>query len=94
MHVETASRARFRGASTPAEICQPANPEKLLTTGQVATLTGLSQSYFEKGRIYGYGPSFIRFRPESRSGAVRYRLSAVIHWLEACQCNPEEMRHG
>jgi predicted DNA-binding transcriptional regulator AlpA len=68
--------------------------ERLLTTGQVATFTGMSESYFEKGRVYGYGPPFIRLRPGSKSGAVRYRLSAVMRWLEERQCNPEEVRHG
>ena len=63
--------------------------ERFLTTGQVATLTGVSGSYLEKGRICGYGPPFIRLRPGSKSGAIRYRLSAVIHWLEERQCDPE-----
>ncbi|KKB11869.1 hypothetical protein VE25_10430 [Devosia geojensis] len=68
--------------------------ERFLTTGQVATLACVSESYLEKGRIYGYGPPFIRLRPGSKSGAVRYRLSAVMRWLEERQCNPEEARHG
>ena len=63
--------------------------ERFLTTGQVATLTGVSESYLEKGRIYGYGPPFIRLRPGSKSGAIRYRLRAVMHWLEERQCDPE-----
>lgn len=61
----------------------------LLTTGQLATLTGLSQSYFEKGRICGRGPNFIRLRPESRSGAIRYRPEDVQRWLAQHECNPE-----
>lgn len=85
------SRARSGGAiSTPAP---RSLPEKLLTTGQVATLTGLSESYFEKGRIYGYGPKFIRLRPASRSGAIRYRPADVQRWLEERECNPEVMNH-
>lgn len=63
--------------------------ERFLTTGQVATLTGVSESYLEKGRIYGCGPPFIRLRPGSKSGAIRYRLSAVMQWLEERQCDPE-----
>lgn len=85
MRVETMSRARFEGASTSVD----PRPEKLLTTGQLATLTGLSQSYFEKGRIYGYGPNFIRLRPESRSGAIRYRPEDVRRWLDQRECCPE-----
>lgn len=93
MRVETISRARFPGANTPAESRQHTSPEKLLTTGQVAQLTGLSESYFEKGRIYGYGPSFIRLRPKSRSGAIRYRPEDLRRWLAERECNPEEVCH-
>lgn len=89
MRVETMSRARFAGTNTAVDHRQTVHPEKLLTTGQLATLTGLSQSYFEKGRIYGYGPNFIRLRPESRSGAIRYRPEDVRRWLDQRECCPE-----
>lgn len=89
MRVETMSRARFEGTNTAVDNRQTAHPEKLLTTGQLATLTGLSQSYFEKGRIYGYGPNFVRLRPESRSGAIRYRPEDVRRWLDNRECSPE-----
>ncbi len=54
----------------------------------------MSESFLTKGRIYGYGPPYIRLRPDSKGGAVRYRLSAIIRWLEERQYNPEEARHG
>lgn len=82
-------RARSGGATSNAAPRPLAFVEKLLTTGEVATLTGLSQSYFEKGRIYGYGPNFIRLRPESRSGAIRYRPDDVRRWLNQRECCPE-----
>ncbi len=87
MYVETASSARLCGASTPAHIRQPANPEKLLTTGQVATLTGMSMSWLEKGRIYGWGPKYLRLS----AGAIRYRWSDILTYLQERECNPEEV---
>ncbi len=69
-------------------------PEKLLTTKEVAKLTGMSKSYFDKSRIYGYGPPFIRLRPGSKSGAIRYRLSALTHWYEELERVPGERHHG
>jgi len=92
MQTITQDRAREGAITSPKHLQQPM--ERFLTTGQVATLTGMSESYLEKGRIYGYGPPFIRLRPGSKSGAIRYRLSAVMRWLEERQCNPEEARHG
>lgn len=89
----TQYRAREGAITSPKPYLQQPM-ERFLTTGQVATLTGMSESYLEKGRVYGYGPPFIRLRPGSKSGAIRYRLSAVMRWLEGRQCNPEEARHG
>lgn len=87
MYVETKSRARPEGASTSVLLRQPANPEKLLATGQVATLTGMSKSWLEKGRIYGWGPKYLRLS----AGAIRYRWSDVLTYLQGRECNPEEV---
>lgn len=87
MRVETISRARIPGTNTLAEIRQPTNPEKLLTTGQVATLTMMSTSWLEKGRIYGWGPKYLRLG----AGAIRYRWSDILTYLQGCECNPEEV---
>ena len=62
---------------------------KFLTTKQLPEVTGFSVSYFEKGRIYGYGPSFIRVQRGKRTGKVLYRESDVLHWLEKNAFNPE-----
>ena len=72
-HSETATAAQ-----------RPRNLMELLTTKEVATLTGFSPSYFEKGRVYGYGPNFLRIR-----GRVLYRLSEVNTWISAHECEPQ-----
>lgn len=61
----------------------------LLTTKEVATFTGLSTSYFEKGRIYGYGPKFIRTQSSGKAGKILYRRTAIETWLAAQECDPE-----
>lgn len=86
MHVNSTIGARLGCANTSAQIRQPTNPEKLLATGQVATLTGMSKSWLEKGRIYGWGPKYLRLS----AGAIRYRWSDVLTYLQLCECNPEE----
>jgi predicted DNA-binding transcriptional regulator AlpA len=63
---------------------RPRNLMELLTTKEVATLTGFSTSYFEKGRVYGYGPNFLRIR-----GRILYRLSEVNTWISAHECEPQ-----
>ena len=65
---------------------------KLVTTKQLPDITGLSRSFFEKGRIYGYGPPYIRIKSGARSGKVLYRLADVERWLAAQECDPEGVR--
>jgi len=67
------------------------NNWKFLTTKQLPELTGLSASFFEKGRIYGYGPQYIRIKAGSRSGKVLYREADVLNWLTAQECDPEAL---
>lgn len=67
------SRLRSGEVNKSVEIQHPKNPERLLTTGQVAQLTGMSESWLCQGRIGGYGPSFIRFGSGRKGGAIRYR---------------------
>ncbi|QGA58134.1 AlpA family transcriptional regulator [Brucella sp. 2280] len=71
-----------------------AQRSRLLTTKQLPEITGLSKSFFDKGRIYGYGPQFIRIASGSRAGKILYRLEDVEFWLTSLQCDPEEARHG
>jgi len=62
---------------------------KFLTTKQLPAVTGLSASFFEKGRIYGYGPKYFRIGSSSRSGRILYLLSDVQGWMAAQQHDPE-----
>lgn len=68
--------------------------KELLTTKEIATLTGFSESYFEKARIYGYGPTFLRVRSTGKTGKILYRRAAVEAWLAAQECDPEAYAHG
>lgn len=72
----------------------PHRSTMLLTTKQLPEITGLSASFFEKGRIYGYGPRFIRVRGGAKAGKVLYRLADVESWLASQSCNPEDIRDG
>jgi len=65
----------------------------LITTKQLPAITGLSKSYFEKGRIYGYGPQFIRIKSGKRAGKILYRIEDIESWLAGQQCNPEADTH-
>ena len=78
---------RSRDPARPTNSTTNQNRE-LLQVGEVATLTGLSVSYFDKGRIYGYGPDFIRLPSGGRHGKILYRRSAVEAWLCANECKP------
>ena len=67
----------------------PTKPEDLFCTKQLARLTGLSASFYEKGRIYGYGPPYRKLR-----GRVLYKKSEVDAWLEARRADPEAHAEG
>lgn len=69
--------------------------ERFLNTAQAAHEIGMSKSWVEKGRVYGFGPPFFQLkRPGSKAGAIRYRLSELHRWMQDQQCNPGEARHG
>lgn len=59
-----------------------AQVEEWLCTKEVARLTKLSTSYFEKARIRGRGNGLAWHKV---GGRVRYRLSEVLAWLESCR---------
>ena len=63
--------------------------DKLLTTKQLPEITGLSCSWHEKARIYGYGPSFLKL-----GGRVFYWLSKVLAWMERNHHDPEGPSDG
>ncbi len=60
------------------------NLKDLMNTQQLSAYTGMSTSFFEKGRIYGYGPAFIRI-----GGRCFYRRSDVDAWLQSHRHDPE-----
>ncbi|RKF07153.1 hypothetical protein DEM25_004720 [Oceaniradius stylonematis] len=93
MQTATMSRARADGAFTPAIQAQPRHPDRLLTTGQVATLTTMSESWLCKGRVYGWGPKYIRFGTSEKGGAIRYRWSDILLYVERNVCDPEAGSH-
>jgi len=62
---------------------------KYLTTKQLPDVTGLSASFFEKGRVYGYGPPFIRIKSGARAGKILYRETDVETWMEKQEYDPE-----
>jgi predicted DNA-binding transcriptional regulator AlpA len=61
------------------------NLTKLLTTKQLPAITGLSTSWFEKARTYGYGPKYIKIG----TGKVLYRPDDIARWLAAQERDPE-----
>lgn len=68
----------------PLDAKQISHSRKLLTTKEVSGLTGFSTSFFEKGRVYGYGPKFLRIR-----GKVLYHFDALNTWLSEHECEPK-----
>jgi len=54
-------------------------PPPLLTEKAVAVQLGVSESWLQKARVYGDGPSFIKLRKPR--GAVRYRQSDIDEFL-------------
>ncbi|TVR12262.1 MAG: DNA-binding protein [Salinarimonadaceae bacterium] len=68
-----------------------AESDEWLCTKEVARLTKLSPSFFEKSRLQGrnYGPPWHKV-----GGRVRYRLSEVLAWLESCRIHNPEVRHA
>lgn len=89
-----AEHQRADKARPSQKTASAANNKELLTTKEVATLTGFSASYFEKARIYGYGPKFLRIQSTGKTGKILYRRAAVEFWLAAQECDPEVRGNG
>ena len=56
--------------------------DALLTTRELAHETRLSERFYEKRRLTGEGPPFIRLGRRGAKG-LRYRRGAVLEWLRA-----------
>lgn len=89
-----AEHQRADKARPSQKVASATNNKELLTTKEIATLTGFSTSYFEKARIYGYGPKFLRIQANGKTGKILYRRSAVESWLAAQECDPEVLSNG
>ena len=61
-----------------------ATSRRYLTTKELPAIIGLSVSFFEKGRIYGYGPPYYKQR-----GRILYKESEVVRWAESQRVDPE-----
>jgi predicted DNA-binding transcriptional regulator AlpA len=46
-------------------------------------LTGIKRKTWQKHRLFGRGPAYYRL-----CGAIRYRLSEVVAWIEANAVRP------
>lgn len=53
--------------------------EYLLNEKRVAEILAVSVSWLQKGRVYGYGPSYVKFR--GAQGAIRYRPCDVQKFI-------------
>ena len=63
--------------------------EMLLHERDAANLLNVSVSWLQKGRVYGYGPPFIRLR--NGRGPIRYRLSDLKAYLAKNTFDPESV---
>ncbi|MEP4420576.1 hypothetical protein [Oceaniradius stylonematis] len=53
----------------------------------------MSESWLCKGRVYGWGPKYIRFGTSEKGGAIRYRWSDILLYVERNVCDPEAGSH-
>jgi hypothetical protein len=65
---------------------------RLLREVEVAEMLAVSVSWLQKGRLYGYGPRFIRL--QSPKGAIRYRIEDVEDFLAQMSSGSFTAVHG
>ena len=58
----------------------PLPPPRLLNEKEVALQLGVSRSWLQKARVYGFGPKFIKLRRPR--GAVRYLQGDINAFLD------------
>lgn len=66
--------------------------QELLTEKEAAKFLGVSVSWLQKGRCYGYGPPFVKLKQPK--GAIRYRRPDLDAYLQANTIYPEAMRRS
>ncbi len=59
---------------------QPLPPERYLTTMQAAAFLNFSPETVKKWRQRKIGPAYVK----GETGAVRYRLSVLLQYLDEC----------
>lgn len=59
--------------------------KQYIRTPQLAVMTGVSRRFWERKRLEGTGPAFIRLS----SKAVIYEVGAVLDWLEKRRQKPK-----
>jgi len=62
--------------------------EYLLNEKRVAEILAVSVSWLQKGRVYGYGPPYVKFR--GAQGAIRYRPCDVERFIDSQLGNSAE----
>ena len=62
---------------------------EFLTTKELPEITGFSTSYFNKGRLLGYGSRFMRSKSGGRTGKILYRRADVENWLSDLTCDSQ-----
>ena len=70
-----------KNENTKQKMNSTINADRCITEHEVADLIGRSVSSLRRDRCYGQGIPFIKFK--EGSGAVRYRMSDVIAWLDS-----------
>lgn len=77
-HSQPVSHADTRTPSVIPMETTPIPVDPMLTTWQATEVLGVSDDRMKKWRHRGQGPQFVRY-PD---GAIRYRLSALMKFLE------------
>lgn len=60
--------------------------DRLLCEKEVAQLLNVSESWLQKGRVYGYGPKYLKL--QKPRGAVRFRPEDVADFLNSRLVSP------
>lgn len=63
--------------------------ESLLREKQAAEVLNVSRSFLQKGRVYGYGPAYVKY-----GAAVRYPSSALENYIQANTRQPLGASHA
>lgn len=68
--------------------------DRLLNEHEASAYSGVPVGTLRQWRIRKRGPEYLRIPPGSRNGRVRYRVSILDKFLEACVVRPGGDRPG